>query len=474
MNHSLPSSIPVSPRLPQELIDEIISHLSDDQASLTSLQFVSKACLDTARHYALAKFTVTLHDSSSYETFAEDVTSQYSHLARYISYLTIIGTDYFFGETDQEDLTPTHVLSPRIIPDSLLKLLSKLTSLTVSRVWLAQYDVVANLNVYADDAFGQYRKPSFVVPLKKLCLKDVSILNPVDFTFAEIIRKFPCSELHVEGINRDFSVQDPYPSHINTVTPGSALTVFPTTLIMDGCMLRAPYVDLLQRITSSEKLVSLELFDLADNSAIQGLGSYLNLAHASLTRFYIREWVAAMQESKHAALFRVSSKLTINYPILAEDDMWEQLHLSSFVNLREVSITVPVNVSSTTHTTFIWNSFYDFIQHLPTKSIHSLQIILEPDNPFLGSHMGVLGHIPEQFRITLDTLFKRFLPTLKRCTLVWVYHIGREEPMDFNHISSGSSSPERYLDEIRSLLPSLDAAGVLQSRRVDVPVVEVS
>ncbi|KAI0070044.1 hypothetical protein K474DRAFT_1713678 [Panus rudis PR-1116 ss-1] len=451
------SSSGPSPLLPQELIDEIISHLTDDKPTLHSFQYVSKACLETVRYYALRKFTLRLRTNSSYEVFAGELTWQYAHLAKYIVDLTITGAhSYYPGgfkditslksrEDDDSWGPPTQLLSTHIMPDSLLKLLPRLASLTVSQVWLVRGDVAKRVDMQTVDAPFHDSTPSMKVSLKKLALRTVTIWKPVDFTFADILERFQCTELGLERINRDGWHSEAYPAHVNTITlPAPVLQ--PTHLAIDDTMLRASYIELLQRLTSSEKLESLRLTDVGLVNEIRRLGLYLASAHSSLTHLDIFIW-------------------GIRYE---GEDPWESLNLSAFTNLRHLSIKIPIIGSSTTKMGFIWKAFSDFLQYLPLNTITSIDIVLDPDNTFLGSDLGVLGRMPDQVKHTLDGQFRRLLPVLERCEIIWMYQPG---PADFEDTYGVDPTydPGRYLDDIQSLLPSLDQAEVLRIRVVVVP-----
>ncbi|KAI0074703.1 hypothetical protein K474DRAFT_1665146 [Panus rudis PR-1116 ss-1] len=448
-----------SPRLPQELIDNIIFHVADDRPTLESFLFVSRACLDTARAHIFAKRTIKLQHTYGFHEFVEDL-KDHSQFAKYITELhvtsalkwfdgdykelTSFGPSGDFEEDDDSGEPP--VLSTHIIPDSLFDLLPRLEALSVSKVWVVLPSEAKRASVKTADGYHDDNDPESTkkVHLKSLSFRSIIIWKPVDHTLAQVLDRFTPTEFSIEGVNTG-RWRSPYPSHVNTIRPPAPI-VYPVYLSLDATVTRPSYMEALQLLTSTKRLRNLRFTDVGEANEVAGLGTYLTPAHDTLTDMYIHIW-GIKYEGK---------------------DPWPPLNLPSFTALRNLKIVIPIIGSSTTKMGYIWKAFADFLRYLPTGNIKTLELTLKPDNTFLGSKKGLLGRMPDSIKAELDGLFKRLLPTLERFELIWIYEVGAEdlegvdEPYD----------PERYINDIRGLIPCVDETGVLRVRRVDVPAPE--
>ncbi|KAI0079861.1 hypothetical protein K474DRAFT_478122 [Panus rudis PR-1116 ss-1] len=438
-------SLDFSARLPQELVNEIIQYSSHDTDTLDSLQYVSKACLDTVRVYTLEKCTLIIRTNRSYDIFLEKLTGQYAHLAKYIADLTIAGAEDYDPDLDIENEIEVEspslpLLSTRILPCSLLRLLPRLTSLTVKRVHLVQEDVAKILPTTVDVPFHDSEHP-IIFSLRKLSIDNVAMSRPIDTTLTALFYRFRCTELVLEDVVQDIISLD----DLVQVKPIalSAPILHPIHLTIDETTTKTSFVELLARLTAVNRLASLQVTDV-DRDGIRDLGAYFTAAHSSLTHLDIR-----IQGIKFTG-----------------NDPWEPLNLSAFTNLRSLTVRIPIIGSSTSRMGFIWKAFSEFLRYLPTTTITSIDIILEPDHSFLGSTMGILGRMPDEVKNVLDDQFTRFLPVLKHCEVVWIYRSGL--------LGFGDGyleySPMGYLNDLISLLPSLCKAGILDVRTISLPL----
>ncbi|KAI0074704.1 hypothetical protein K474DRAFT_1665147 [Panus rudis PR-1116 ss-1] len=453
-----------SPRLPQELIDSIILDASEDKPTLEAFQYVSKACLHTARSHIFAKRTLRLQRSYSFDDFGEDL-KEHLHLAEYITDLHVTSTLTWFnggyrkltslgphGDSEEGNANASGgeppVLSTHIIPDSLFDLLPRLRALSVSKVWVvlpaeAQRASVKTADGPHDDTYNA--EPSKKVHLNSLKFRNVTLWEPVDYTLSHLLDRFKPAELALEGINRG-SWESAYPAHNNTLLPPSPI-VYPIYLTLDATMMRRSYMEILQRLTSPERLRNLKLTDVGNEDDVPGLGTYLAAARNTLVEMYVYIW-------------------GIKYEGV---DPWPRLHLPSFTSLHAVTVKIPIIGSSTTKMGYIWKAFFDFLRYLPTQSLRTFQLILEPDCSFLGGIKGVLGRIPQSVKTELDPLFERLLPTLEQCEFVWTYQVGgvRLKSIDEPY------NARQYISDICGLVPSLNYTGVLRTKMVAVPAPEI-
>ncbi|KAI0076387.1 hypothetical protein K474DRAFT_1708216 [Panus rudis PR-1116 ss-1] len=458
------------PRLPQEMIDEVILHLRDNKSALKAFSRVSRACLPVARRYLLANFTYRLDSTDhTFDAFVHKL-RQGAVVAQYITDLTITGDPYYPTDsshyTREEHLrylrgTPAHLIfSTRILPQSVLRLLPKLASLTLDSVWLRHENAPDAPNVAPID--GPYHDISETSPsmfsVQKLTLSRVCLSWPVDHAMLELFTHVACDQLVIKEFDPpgpptslphylpfphmqhlppllDFPPLPPSPSipPPPVPLPPHPPQCAPSHLAFDWQMMETRNLEMLTSVVLSSGLKSLYLPDILEqkhsaHATIPILASFLTPARDILTNLELH--ISSLED-----------------PGL---DPWRGFNLLSFTTLRTVTIRVELLGLSEKNERNTWNSLIEFLRHLPT-TITSLYIPLRPGITRINrkAPCTVLDRMPDRVKDAMDEVFSRFLPALKYCEIVCQGH------PQTNFCKSDC------ITEIKTLVPSLSEVGIL-------------
>ncbi|KAI0081992.1 hypothetical protein K474DRAFT_1020296 [Panus rudis PR-1116 ss-1] len=429
-------------RIPQ-LIDEVILYLKNDNEALKRCACVSKTFLDASRRVLFAEITFEL----DYNKFRlEDIISrilEHGHISVYVTDLTLRGSEntrYVWSNHGVMQVVTGHVsasyhqkpppwiLSSFIFPDEVWDCLPRLRSLTISSVALVAHRKYVRLgDVPLTFPLLPARHPSFRrMSLRKLEVDSIRLWGPRDQAFADLLCRFKCDSLHLGKLCTDHPglPLQPHPPSI------PALPVsFPRVLYLSPDMIKDTFIETLNRTVSTRILRALTFNSCRETlkTRSQYLTSFIAPAHSTLARL----------------------------DVAIAPGTGKKLNLSSFTNLREVTMIYYVDPPPDLIDESNWAALTCFLDHLPTNTITSMKLVFIPvyDRDYARAQFQpsyCLKYLRENVKSSLDPAFLRLLDGLERLELVW----RSPEPPSVE-------DPMKYLRQFRRYIPSMVEADVL-------------